>query len=58
MSQLLSHPLFGTDYAHVLTGYRSLQVEYHAVFYRVLQSKLRIVRVLHQEMDAPLKLLD
>tara|TARA_B100001059_G_scaffold235846_1_gene283224 strand:+ start:3350 stop:3646 length:297 start_codon:yes stop_codon:yes gene_type:complete len=56
--QLLSHPLLGTDYAHVLTGYRRLQVEHHAVFYRVLQSELRVVRVLHQEMDAPLRLLD
>jgi len=58
MKQLLSYPLLGADYAYVLTGYRRLQVEHHAVFYRVLQSAVLVVRVLHEDMDAPQRLLD
>ncbi|WP_228703045.1 type II toxin-antitoxin system RelE/ParE family toxin [Marinobacter gelidimuriae] len=48
----------GANYAHVLPGYRRLQVEHHAVFYRVLESEMLIVRVLHEDMDAPERLLD
>lgn len=58
MKQLLRHPLLGADYAHVFPGYRRLQVEHHAVFYQVLESEVLIVRVLHQDMDAPQRLLD
>ncbi len=58
MKQLLSHPLLGADYAHVLTGYRRLQVEHHAVFYQVLEAEVLVVRVLHEDMDAPKRLLD
>jgi toxin ParE1/3/4 len=58
MQQLVNYPSLGTNYAHVLPGYRRLQVEHHAVFYRNLGSEILIVRVLHQEMDAPERLLD
>lgn len=58
MKQLVNHPSLGTDYAHVLSRYRRLQVERHAVFYQVLQSSVLVVRVLHEEMDAPERLLD
>lgn len=58
MKQFLSHPLLGADYTHVLTGYRRLQVEHHAVFYQVLESEVLFVRVLHEDMDAPQRLLD
>jgi toxin ParE1/3/4 len=58
MKQLLSHPLLGADYTHVLTGYRRLQVEHHAVFYQVLEPEVLVVRVLHEDMDTPRRLLD
>lgn len=58
MKRLLSHPLLGTDYAHVSAGYRRLLVERHAVFYQVLEPEVLIVRVLHEDMDAPQRLLD
>ena len=58
MTPLIGHSLLGTDYAHVLPGYRRLQVEHHAVFYRVLEAKVLVVRVLHEYMDAPERLLD
>ena len=58
MQQLINHPSLGANYAHVLPGYRRLQVEHHAVFYRVLESEMLIVRVLHEDMDAPKRFLD
>ena len=58
MRPLYQHPLLGTDYAHVLPGYRRLQVEHHAVFYRVLEAEVLVVRVLHEYMDAPERLLN
>lgn len=58
MLQLIDHPSLGANYAHVLHAYRRLQVEHHAVFYQVLESEVLVVRVLHQDMDAPERLLD
>ena len=58
MQQLINHPSLGANYAHVLPEYRRLQVEHHAVFYQVLESEVLIVRVLHEDMDAPERLLD
>lgn len=57
MKQLLNHPLLGSDYNHVSAGYRRLQVEHHAVFYQVLEPEVLIVRVLHEDMDSPQRLL-
>ena len=58
IKQLMSHPLLGANYAHVARGYRRLQIEHHAVFYQVSESEVLIVRVLHEDMDAPQRLLD
>ena len=58
MKQLRIYPLLGADYAHVFTGYRRLQVEHHTVFYQVLEPEVLVVRVLHEDMDAPQRLLD
>ena len=56
MKQLVSHASLGADYSHVLSGYRRLPVEYHAVFYQVLKPEVLVVRVLHEDMDAPRRL--
>lgn len=58
MKQLLNHPLLGANYSYVRQGYRRLQIEHHAVFYQVLEPEIRVVRVLHEDMDAPQRLLD
>lgn len=58
MKQLVDHPSPGANYAHVLPGYRRFQVEHHAVFYQVIEPEVLVVRVLHQDMDAPERLLD
>lgn len=58
MKQLINHPSLGADYTHVFPGYRRLQVEHHAVFYQVLEPEVVVVRVLHEDMDAPKRLLE
>ncbi|MDN5753561.1 MAG: type II toxin-antitoxin system RelE/ParE family toxin [Nitrosospira sp.] len=58
MRQLVNHALLGADYAHVLPGYRRLQAEHHAVFYKVVEPEVLVIRVLHDSMDAPARLLD
>jgi toxin ParE1/3/4 len=58
MKQLIDHPSLGADYAHVSPGYRRLQVEHQAVFYQLLEPEVLVVRVLHEDMDAPERLID
>lgn len=58
MKQLIHHPLLGAGYAHVFPGYRRLQVEHHAVFYKIVEPEVLVIRVLHEGMDAPARLLD
>jgi len=58
MQQLLDHSSLGASYTHVFPGYRRLQIEHHAVFYKVMEPEILIVRVLHEDMDAPHRLLE
>jgi toxin ParE1/3/4 len=58
INQLINHPSLGANYTHVLPEYRRLLVEHYAVFYKVLKQEICIVRVLHEDMDAPQRLLD
>jgi len=55
---LADHPLLGSGYGHIRSGYRKLRIRHHDVFYRVLESEILIVRVLHEDMDAPRRLAD
>lgn len=58
MGHLTVHPSLGVDYSHILPGYRKIRIEHHDVFYRILESEILVVRVLHEDMDAPRRLLD
>ncbi|WP_146875532.1 type II toxin-antitoxin system RelE/ParE family toxin [Halovibrio variabilis] len=58
MKRLIDHPSLGANYDHVFSGYRRLQVEHHAVFYQLLESEVLVVRVLHEYIDAPERLLE
>ena len=58
MQQLLAHPRIGADYAHALSNYRRYPIGHHAIFYQFHDSEIRIVRVLHEEMDAPRRLFN
>lgn len=58
MGHLKVHPSLGVDYSHILHGYRKFRIAHHDVFYRILENKILVVRVLHENMDAPRRLLD
>jgi|TARA_R110002110_G_scaffold29420_3_gene105109 toxin ParE1/3/4 len=58
MKRLIDHPSLGANYDHIFPGYRRLQVEHHAVFYQLHESEVLVVRVLHEDMDAPERLLE
>ena len=58
MKRLIDYPSLGANYDHVFSGYRRLQVEYHAVFYQLHESEVLVIRVLHEDMDAPARLLE
>jgi toxin ParE1/3/4 len=58
MGHLIVHPSLGVDYSHILPGYRKIRIEHHDVFYRIPESEILVVRVLHEDMDAPRRILD
>ncbi|MEO6699790.1 MAG: type II toxin-antitoxin system RelE/ParE family toxin [Paraperlucidibaca sp.] len=56
MGHLTTHPSLGVDYSHILPGYRKIRIEHHDIFYRVLELEILVVRVLHEDIDAPRRL--
>ncbi len=55
---LKAHPNSGKDQHHIREGYRSSKVKSLIIFYRVLDSELEIIRILHESMDIPNRLKD
>ncbi len=47
------NPNSGKDYGYVRENYRFSKVKSHIIFYRysTIDSKIEIIRILHQEMD-------
>ncbi|MBQ7518037.1 MAG: type II toxin-antitoxin system RelE/ParE family toxin [Bacteroidales bacterium] len=43
--------LVGISYEYVLSGYKAFLVGKHLIFYKMLNGKVFIVRILHQRMD-------
>ncbi len=50
MEQLPATPLLGQPRDEIRQGYRSLQVKQHVVYYRLIDEKIEVVRVLHERM--------
>ena len=57
MDYLAQHPSMGVDYGHVLPDYRKFRIAHHDIFYRLLDTKILVVRVLHEDIDAPRRLM-
>jgi len=49
--RLLEHPELGMDCHYVREGYRRYPINKHLVFYKVKNTEIEIVRVLHESMD-------
>ncbi len=47
---LISNPLLGKSRDKVRKGYRSIQINRHVIYYRLLEDTIDIVRVLHERM--------
>ena len=48
---LTQQPLMGIEHPELLPDMRSLPIESHTLFYRVIASRVEIVRVLHGRQD-------
>ncbi len=48
----------GKSMEHVRKGYRTSKVKSHLIFYRVLNDKIEIIRILHERMDVENRLND
>ena len=51
VESLLAHPEIGKDRSDLRAGYRSLLVNHHIVFYRLNDSEIEVIRVLHESVD-------
>ena len=51
--QLAAQPDLGQNRQDIKSGYYSKLVGRHLIFYRKIEHRIRIIRVLHQAMDMP-----
>ncbi|WP_187411341.1 type II toxin-antitoxin system RelE/ParE family toxin [Saccharophagus sp. K07] len=51
ISLLAMHPEIGWKRSEIRAGLYSLRYQSHVVFYRLLQTRIRIVRIFHQSRD-------
>ena len=49
--ELAERPNLGRSRDDVLPGYRSRRVGSHAIFFKVLDGGIEVIRILHQRMD-------
>ena len=51
IERLSKHPELGYSREDIRTGYRSLNVSQHIVFYRITNEEVQIIRVPHKSVD-------
>lgn len=51
MEQLVDGPDLGRPREEVRAGYRSAHEGRHLIFYRAMEDRVEIVRILHERMD-------
>jgi toxin ParE1/3/4 len=52
-NQLATHPQLGQSRDHIRQGYRRNRVGRHAIYFRVTDYGIAVIRLLHERMDAP-----
>ncbi len=50
---LVEQPLIGKNRSEIREELRSFVYEKHTIFYRIMDDKIRIVRILHSRCDLP-----
>ena len=58
MQLVREFPDIGTDCSHVREGYRRIRSGSHLVYYLAVEAEIRVVRILHERMDANANLSD
>lgn len=56
MEKLTANPKLGKSREYIRSGYRSLQINHHVIYYRLQGDIIDIVRVLHERMNQKLHL--
>lgn len=56
--KLVDYPELGRARPEIRVGLRSFAYRNHVIFYRILESHIRVVRVLHGSRDLPSTLAD
>jgi len=51
IEKLGTHPELGYSRDDIRSGYRSLNVSQHIVFYKIMDEEIQIMRVLHKSVD-------
>jgi toxin ParE1/3/4 len=51
IGHLIPNPMLGKDRNDLRNGYRSIQIKYHIVFYKITNSQIQIIRILHESSD-------
>lgn len=52
-TRLLEYPELGRDRPDIRAGLRSIPHDSHIIFYRILDDRVRIIRILHANRDIP-----
>lgn len=50
---LRNNPKIGKSANHIRKGYNSLKINKHLIFYKVCETEIDIIRILHAQMDIP-----
>ncbi len=51
LKNLIDYPELGKDRSELRKGYRSLLINHHLAFYRLIGDEIQIMRVLHESVD-------
>lgn len=51
IANLARTPKIGVDYSQIRPGYRRYGINRHRIYYRLTETAVEIVRVLHESMD-------
>ena len=58
INYICRHTNAGKSMEHVRKGYRASKVKSHLIFYRVVNSTIEVIRILHERMDIENRLND
>ncbi|QJW55839.1 Toxin ParE1 [Serratia plymuthica] len=58
LQTLIMAPGMGREYAEIKPGIRRFDHQQHAIFYRIRDHDIFIIRILHQQMEPMIHLLD